>query len=113
MYGPNGGCAYDIGCVFSKMVDTSSLGPWTQALGLHFMVGVFHSHAHNCLYQLDWHPMYMTGAGHMEGEGREHVFSTSNELVQSTRHTSQFHRHQGIEEYFSFWNEDKYEALSM
>jgi hypothetical protein len=81
VYGPNGGCAYDIGCVFSKTVDTSSLGPRTQALGLCFMVGTFHGHAHNRLCQLDWHPMYITGAGHAEGEGCEHIFSASNKLA--------------------------------
>ncbi|KAI6028158.1 hypothetical protein EDC04DRAFT_2869154 [Pisolithus marmoratus] len=51
------------------------------------MVGAFHGHAHNCLFQLGWHPMYIEGTGNMEGEG-------------------------SIEEHITFWNEDKYEALS-
>ncbi|KAI5986630.1 hypothetical protein EDD15DRAFT_2389827 [Pisolithus albus] len=80
-YGPNGGCAYDIGCAFAKTASSSSIGPRVQALGLHFMVGTFHGHAHNRLCQLDWHPMYIEGAGNTEGEGCEHVFSAFNELA--------------------------------
>ncbi|KAG2121961.1 hypothetical protein DEU56DRAFT_714526, partial [Suillus clintonianus] len=55
-----------------------------------------------------WHPMYITGTGHSEGEGCEHVFSASNALVCGTRHVSTFHRHQTIEQHFAFWNDDKY-----
>ncbi|KAI6130600.1 hypothetical protein EV401DRAFT_2066179 [Pisolithus croceorrhizus] len=88
-YGPNGGCAYDIGCAFAKTANSSSIGA-----------------------RLDWHPMYIEGAGNMEGEGCEHVFSAFNELARSTRHATRFHRHQTIEEHFVFWNQDKYEALT-
>ncbi|KAG1718190.1 hypothetical protein EDB19DRAFT_1899512 [Suillus lakei] len=76
------------------------------------MVGTFHGHAHNQRCQLDWHPMYIPGTGHTEGEGCEHIFSTSNELACSTRHVNHFHRHQAIEEHFAFWDADKYAALS-
>ncbi|KAI5987210.1 hypothetical protein EDD15DRAFT_2173236 [Pisolithus albus] len=76
------------------------------------MVGAFHGHAHNRFCQLDWHPMYIDGTGNTDGEGCEHVFSTSNELARSTRHATRFHRHQAIEQHFAFWNEDKYEALT-
>ncbi|KAG0706446.1 hypothetical protein DFH29DRAFT_872226 [Suillus ampliporus] len=110
--GENGGCAYDIGCAFAKTLASSSLGPCALALNLRMMVGAFHGHAYNRHCQLDWHPMYIDGTGHTEGEGCEHVFAFSNELARSTRHASAFHRHQTIEEHFSFWNEDKYAALS-
>ncbi|KAG1835965.1 hypothetical protein DFJ58DRAFT_719206 [Suillus subalutaceus] len=76
------------------------------------MVGAFHGHAHNRRCQIDWHPMYIDGTGHTEGEGFEHVFSSSNELARSTRHANPFHRHQSIKQHFSFWDEDKYAALS-
>ncbi|KAJ8584888.1 hypothetical protein M405DRAFT_853850 [Rhizopogon salebrosus TDB-379] len=66
------------------------------------MVGAFH----------DWHPMYIKGTGHSEGEGCEHIFSSSNELARSTRHATPFHRHQAIEQHFAFWDDDKYAALS-
>ncbi|KAG1717768.1 hypothetical protein EDD22DRAFT_793253 [Suillus occidentalis] len=112
VYGKNGGIAYDIGCTFSKTLGNSSLGPHARELGLRMMVGAFHGHAHNRRCQIDWHPMYIYGTGHTEGEGCEHVFSSSNELARSTRHASPFHRHQAIEQHFSFWDEDKYAALS-
>ena len=76
------------------------------------MVGSFHGHAHNCKCQLDWHPTYVRGVGLTEGEGCEHMFSMSNELTQSTHHGMQFHCHQVIEQYFTFWDEDKYATLS-
>ncbi|KAI5980688.1 hypothetical protein EDD15DRAFT_2187024, partial [Pisolithus albus] len=90
-YGPNGACAYDIGCAFARTASTSSIRPRIQALGLHFMVSAFHGHAHNRLCQLGWHPMYIEGTGNMEGEGCEHIFSAFNELAQSTCHATQFH----------------------
>ncbi|KAI5990638.1 hypothetical protein EDD15DRAFT_2170207 [Pisolithus albus] len=76
------------------------------------MVGAFHGHAHNRMCQLDWHPQYIKGTGHTEGEGCEHIFAASNELARSTRHATSFHRHQAIEEHFAFWDADKYAALS-
>ncbi|KAG1817568.1 uncharacterized protein BJ212DRAFT_1446632 [Suillus subaureus] len=77
------------------------------------MVGAFHGHAHNQRCQLDWHPMYIEGTGLTEGERCEHIFSSSNNLAWSTRHVSTFHRHQMIEEHFTFWDQDKYVALSI
>ncbi|KAG2153956.1 hypothetical protein DEU56DRAFT_726160 [Suillus clintonianus] len=112
VYGKNGGCAYDIGCAFSKTLTNSSLGTQARELDFRLMVGAFHGHAHNRKCQLDWHPMYIPGIGHTEGEGCEHVFSSSNELARSTRHATPFHRRQTIEEHFSFWDADKYAALS-
>ncbi|KAG2352683.1 hypothetical protein BDR07DRAFT_1454895 [Suillus spraguei] len=112
VYGKNGGCAYDIGCAFSKTLTNSSLGMRAGELDFRLMVGAFHGHAHNRKCQLDWHPMYIPGTGHTEGEGCEHIFSSSNELARSTRHASPFHRRQTIEEHFSFWDTDKYATLS-
>lgn len=112
MYGKNGGCAYDIGCAFSKTLTNSSLGKQACDLEFRLMVGAFHGHAHNRKCQLDWHPMYIPGTGHTEGEGCEHIFSASNELAWGTRHATSFHRWQTIEEHFSFWDSDKYAVLS-
>ncbi|KAG1895009.1 uncharacterized protein F5891DRAFT_1130725 [Suillus fuscotomentosus] len=111
VYGKNGGCAYNIGCAFSKTLANSTLGPRAHDLGFRMMVGAFHGHAHNQRCQLDWHPMYISGTGHTEGKGCEHIFSASNELAHSTRHANRFHRHQAIEEHFAFWDADKYAAL--
>ncbi|KIK35799.1 hypothetical protein CY34DRAFT_95461, partial [Suillus luteus UH-Slu-Lm8-n1] len=113
VYGVNGGCAYDIGCAFTKTLANSSIGPLAKNLNLRMMVGAFHGHAHNQRCQLDWHPMYIEGTGLTEGEGCEHIFSSSNDLAWSTRHVSPFHRQQTIEEHFAFWDQDKYAALSV
>ncbi|KAG2147966.1 hypothetical protein DEU56DRAFT_730318, partial [Suillus clintonianus] len=59
-----------------------------------------------------WHPMYISGTDHTEGEGCEHIFSTSNELACSTRHANCFHHHRAIEEHFAIWDANKYAALS-
>ncbi|KAI6010143.1 hypothetical protein BKA83DRAFT_4467612 [Pisolithus microcarpus] len=112
VYGKNGGCAYDIGCAFGTTLRNSSLGPQSEELKLRMMVGAFHGHAHNRMCQLDWHPQYIQGTGHTEGEGCEHIFAASNELARSTRHATSFHRHQAIEQHFAFWDTDKYAALS-
>ncbi|KAG1718655.1 hypothetical protein EDD22DRAFT_983519 [Suillus occidentalis] len=67
VYGQNGACAYDIGCVFAKTITSSTLGECASSLNLWMM--------------LDWHPMYIEGTGYTEGEGCEHIFSSSNELT--------------------------------
>lgn len=113
VYGSDGGLAYDISCAFATTLSNSVLGPHARALNLSLMVGAFHGHAHNCQCQLKWHPMYILGTGHTEGEGCEHVFSVSNALAWGTRHASSFHRHQVIEQHFAFWDMDKYAVLSM
>jgi hypothetical protein len=112
VYGQNGACAYDIGCAFAKTIASSTLGERASSLNLQMMVGAFHGHAHNRRCQLDWHLMYIKGTGHTEGEGCEHIFSSSNELARSTWHANPFHRHQSIEQHFAFWDDDKYAALS-
>ncbi|KIL64908.1 hypothetical protein M378DRAFT_77595 [Amanita muscaria Koide BX008] len=76
------------------------------------MVGAFHGYAHERACQLAWHPLYMKGTGRTEGEGCEHIFSSSNDLARNTRYASQFHRHQAINDHFKFWDQDKYALLS-
>ncbi|KAG2125849.1 hypothetical protein BD769DRAFT_1628512 [Suillus cothurnatus] len=66
IYRKNSGCTYDIGCAFSKTLTNSSLD-------FHLM-----------------HPMYIPGTGHTEGKGCKHIFSSSNELACSMRHTIKF-----------------------
>ena len=110
--GNNVGCAHDIGCTFHKMLNNSTLGPCAQASGFHLMVGAFHGYAHAHTCQLAWHPLYMKGTGRTEGEGCEHVFSSSNDIARNTCHASRFHRLQAISEHFQFWDQDKYALLS-
>ncbi|KAI9574341.1 hypothetical protein HD554DRAFT_2034472 [Boletus coccyginus] len=47
-----------------------SIADKIRTLNLHFMVGAFHGHTHNCLCQLDWHPLYIEGIGNTEGKAR-------------------------------------------
>ncbi|KAI5998403.1 hypothetical protein F5J12DRAFT_906882 [Pisolithus orientalis] len=60
------------------------------------MVGSFHGHEYNCKCQLGWHPTYVKGEG----------------LTEGTCHSTEFHCHQAIKQYFTFWDEDKYATLS-
>jgi hypothetical protein len=106
------GCAYDIGCAFNKTLSNSSLGPKALEKEFRLMVGAFHGYAHNRKCQLEWHPLYITGMGLTEGEGCEHIFSSSNDVARNTRHGSRFHRKQAIEEHFTFWDIEKYTLLS-
>jgi len=110
--GSNVGCAYDIGCKFSKTVTKSTLGKRAADQNLRFMVGAFHGHTHKRSCQLSWHPLYIKGTGRTEGEGCEHVFSSSNDLARNTRHATRFHCLQAINEHFDFRDEDKYALLS-
>ncbi|KAG2740589.1 hypothetical protein P692DRAFT_20851327 [Suillus brevipes Sb2] len=103
VYRKNCGVAYNIGCAFSKTLDSSCLGPRARELNLQMMVGAFHGHAHNQQCQIDWHLMYI--------EGCEHIFSLSNELARSTCHATPFHWHQTIKQHFAFWDDDKYAVL--
>jgi hypothetical protein len=94
------------------MLEHSSLSEKVKDALFRLMVGSFHGHAHNWACQLEWHPLYIKGTGHSDGEGCEHVFASSNDLAHGTRHASCFHRHQAIEEHFMFWDQDKYANLS-
>ena len=111
VYGLDIGLAYDIGCIFETTLHNSSLGPHAKELNLRMMVGSFHGHAHNRHCQLTWHPLHITGAGHSEGEGCKHIFSSSNDQAHLTCHAMRFHWHQSLEGHFAFWDKDKYAAL--
>ena len=100
--GPEIGCAYNIGCTFLWMVENSSLSEKVKNALFQLMVGLFHGHAHNHMCQLNWYPLFIKGTGHTEGEGCEHVFSSTNDVVRGTYHATHFHCHQAIEEHFNF-----------
>ncbi|OBZ74097.1 hypothetical protein A0H81_06240 [Grifola frondosa] len=63
---------------------------------------------HNRGCQVLWHPMYMEGAGKEDFEGCERLFSESNALASGTRLATPFHRRQAIEQFFTFWGEQKH-----
>lgn len=99
IYGEDILVAYDIGCAFSKTVESSSLAGKARELRLDFVVPAFHGHAHSRDCQVYWHPMYKISAGNEDFETCEHVFSSSNALASSTRLLLAFHRNQAIEEH--------------
>ena len=113
VYGADLGIGYDIGCAFAQTINKSMrLAQKAAVLRLQMLVPAFHGHAHNRACQLCWHPLYIAGTSLEDFETCERVFSLSNALASGTRHTSAFHRHQAIEQYFAFWDEDKYANLS-
>ncbi|KIJ45328.1 hypothetical protein M422DRAFT_166820, partial [Sphaerobolus stellatus SS14] len=113
VYGERLCIGYDIGCAFSLTVSSSPLlAPKAKRSKLRFVVPSFHDHAHNRACQLDWHPLYLFLPGLEDFEVCERLFSASNHLASATRHTTTFHRHQGIEEHFQYSDEGKYANLS-
>jgi hypothetical protein len=75
------------------------------------MTGAFHGYSHHRGCQVRHHPLYKEGLGDFDGEGCEHIFSSSNDQARATRHATWFHRRQAYEEHFDFWDDDKYATL--
>ncbi|KAF6742011.1 hypothetical protein DFP72DRAFT_994703 [Ephemerocybe angulata] len=109
-FGSRIGCGYDIGCKFSSTIANSALASKAKALEFTSLVGAFHGHAHNRLCQLSNLATYVTGLGLEDLEGCERMFSKSNNLAASLRHTSRFHRTQKIDQYFHHM--DSYETMA-
>jgi len=57
--------------------------------------------------------MYIPGAGLEYFETCERVFSQLNTLASGICHASTFHCYQAIEEYFAFWDQEKYSTPGM
>jgi len=102
---------YDIHCAFTKILNQSTLGPLIKKCGVDGVVPSFHRHAHNRLCQVQHHPKYKIGAGKEDFKTCERIFSESNALASGTRNSSDFHRHQAIDEYFKFSDVEKYASL--
>jgi hypothetical protein len=108
IYGHDLAFAYDIACAFSATVRHSSLGAKATAFRYRGLVPAFHGYSHNRGCQVNWHPIYIEGAGIEDFEECERTFSESNELSPTTRLATAFHRHQKIEQHFAFRDLDKY-----
>jgi hypothetical protein len=104
---------YDIACGFQQTLLKSSLGPKVTERGLRCVLGTFHGYGHNRSCFVKHQASMVGGMGLEDFEGCEPTFKESNSLASTTRHASQFHRHQAIEEFFAFYDEDKYAALGM
>ncbi|EIW76037.1 hypothetical protein CONPUDRAFT_39384, partial [Coniophora puteana RWD-64-598 SS2] len=103
---------YDIKCRFFAILLRSSLGPQAIAQRLHGVVPAFHGHAHNRYCQLNHFSKYTTGTGKEDFETSERVFSESNGVAALVRFTTEFHRHQDIDEFFHFSDSEKYANLA-
>ncbi|KAI0696074.1 hypothetical protein BC835DRAFT_1406027 [Cytidiella melzeri] len=108
VFGNNIGLAYDVGCDTWKTILNCSLRDRALEQRLRLIVPAFHGHQHNRLCQLDWHPMYIKGAGKEDFEGCERAFKDSNMLASGTRLATAFHRHQAIEQHWTFRSLDKH-----
>ncbi|KAJ6554006.1 hypothetical protein DFH09DRAFT_1248578 [Mycena vulgaris] len=93
------GAGYDVGCHFEATINHSELREEAREKGLKCLVGSFHGHAHNRLYQLGFLATYVEGMGLEDLEGCEHYFSQSNGLAKLCRYASRFHRQQEIATY--------------
>ncbi|KAF8836265.1 hypothetical protein BDN67DRAFT_911516 [Paxillus ammoniavirescens] len=85
---------HDIGCSSRKTVAASSLGMKTKEEKLRVVVNTSHGFAHNHLWQLQNHLLYLTG------------------FASLTRHSSSFHWKQFLDLHFDQWDCDKYLELS-
>lgn len=112
-FGDKLGGGYDIGCHFKTTLARSELGPRAKDLSYTSLVGAFHGHAHNRICQLTHLATYVDGLGMSDLEGAERLFSRSNDLASSIRHSSVFHRQQKIVSFFKHLDStDTYEGLS-
>lgn len=111
VFGSNILFGYDIKCAFEKILLRSSLADDVKRLNLQGVVPAFHGHAHNRLCQLKHHSKHKVGAGKEDFETCERVFSESNALACEIRNATNFHRHQALDEHFSFADMDRYAAL--
>ncbi|KAG2117740.1 hypothetical protein DEU56DRAFT_874074 [Suillus clintonianus] len=112
VFGSNILYGYDIKCAFEKILLRSTLGDSAKRLNMQGVVPAFHGHAHNRLCQLQHHSKHKLGAGLEDFEMCERVFSESNALASEIRNTTEFHRHQALDEHFHFADMDRYAALS-
>ena len=108
VFGADLALGYDIGCRFETTLSNSPLGDKARKNNHRCLVGAFHGHAHNQLYQSRFLATYVKGLGLEDLEGCECFFSKSNALANSTHYASTFHQRQAIAEYAGYF--DKFET---
>ena len=103
---------YNIGCIFTGTILSSSLGARFQASGSWTCVNAFYGYSHNHKCQCKNHPNNITGMGLEDLETLKWVFSSSNALVVVTQYASAYWQWMYIEMHFKQWDEDKYSNLA-
>ena len=79
--GPHLFASFDIGCSFSAMLNSSSLGERFRLSLLRCCVNAFHGYSHNYSCQARNHPNNIEVMGLEDLEGMEWIFSGSNQLA--------------------------------
>src|ERR1700679_958005 len=82
--------SYNIGCVFSGIILSTSLGTKFKESGSRTCVNAFHGYSHNYKCQYRNHLNNITGMGLEDLETLEQVFSSSNALAAVTRYASAY-----------------------
>ncbi|KAG1763804.1 hypothetical protein EV702DRAFT_982577, partial [Suillus placidus] len=109
LYGQDIGVGYDVGCTFSKIVqDSPLLSTKAHDARIKFCINAFHGYAHNCLCQIQHHPLYLSGFGLEDLKTMERVFSASNAVSCTMRYTTQHHWTQGLNLHFQQWDDDNF-----
>lgn len=109
VFGDNLLIGYDISCTFGGTAQRSPLvGPLVKKHNVNCVVGSFHGYPHNRKCQLKNHLLNVKGAGLKCFEENEHLFSSTNKVALTTRHTSAFHRQQLIVLCLSAWDFDRH-----
>jgi hypothetical protein len=113
VFGEDQGLGFDIGCSFAETVKNSKLvQSKAERQRLQVLVNAFHGWAHNRLCQLKYHPLYRKGLGLEDLETLERVFSSSNTIARTIRHTTKFHWLQAMDLHYWQWDNEKHKELS-
>lgn len=97
---------YDVACQYSKKIKSRferapSLIPWPVAMVIYWGIGLFHIHGHqrDCLPKFS--PSFIIGAGQIDGEIIETLWSSLNRIAGSTRAMSTSHRKEVIDDHMN------------
>ena len=106
---PEGLLIYDVNCQYlvhfddrlEQLSDYLSLDPGMKLLGA---IGKFHlaDHVDSCFCK--WTLNFMKGAGHIDGEIMETLWSGMNKVSGAARSMSKAHRQENLDDYMRDWN---------
>ncbi|KAJ7814388.1 hypothetical protein B0H14DRAFT_2604148 [Mycena olivaceomarginata] len=86
----NLGTGYNVGCHFRATITNSELGEKASRNNLKCLVGSFHGHTHNWLYQLSFLTTYVEGMGIEDLEGFKWARQVLPEITTYTKHFDSF-----------------------
>lgn len=97
---------YDVACQYSKKLpkrftDSSSLTWPASAEVVYWGIGLFHVHAHQRECLPKYSPSFIPGAGTVDGEIIETLWSSLNRIASSTRAMSTSHRKEVMDDHMN------------